>query len=114
MPLTAATQKLVLNYCDRDLPNPKWFADYFNFIDSEPLKQRLASEFYSARYVYKLGEGLAVGGERLQAHVKFQIVQYASIYEAIIIHLLWSKFAGHDAVVGMEYHDTYKLEHSAT
>ena len=71
MPIRQDVQKEILDYCDQHLPNDKWFLQQFDFIDDEGLQARLAVEFYAARYVYKLGEALAVGGSRLHAHCKF-------------------------------------------
>lgn len=109
MPLHVKDQNLVLEYCDRDLPSRSWFETEFDFIEDDQLREKLISEFYSARYIYKLGEALAVKDQKLGAHIKFQIVQYASIYEAIIVYLLWRKFSSHEAVVEMEYHDALRL-----
>jgi len=108
MPIRQDVQKEILDYCDQHLPNDKWFLQQFDFIDDEGLQARLAVEFYAARYVYKLGEALAVGGSRLHAHCKFQIVQYASIYEGVIVHLLWGPFANDPTVTAMENHTTLR------
>lgn len=109
MPLDAAQQTSILDYCDKHLPNPKWFSDEFDFIEDQSLRDRLAQEFYAARYVYKLGEALSVKDDRLHAHVKFQIVQYASIYEAVIVYLLWSKFSDHAALTSIQFHEALKV-----
>jgi len=55
-----------------------------------------------------LGEALNVDSEKLHAHVKFQIVQYASIYEAVIVHFLWTKYKEHDAVTSIEINNTFR------
>src|SRR5262249_48557358 len=86
----------------------KWFNDQFDFIPDTALRDRLGLEFYSARYLYKLGEALAVTEERTHAHAKFQITQYASIYEAVIVDLLWNKYATHPAVVDIDTHSTFR------
>jgi hypothetical protein len=95
-------------YCKRDLPDLPWFLEEFDFIDQPTLRTRLARAFYAARYIYKLMEALRVTGDELHAHIKFQIIQYASIYEAIISHLLWNKFRDHDRVKTLETHKSYK------
>jgi hypothetical protein len=101
-------QQKVLDYCDQHLAKRGWFYQQFDFIEDKALAKRLALEFYSARYIYKLGEALAVRGERMHAHNKFQIMQYASIYEAIITHLLWTKYADTEPVKRISNHQTYK------
>lgn len=108
MPLDHDLRTEILAYCARDLPEESWFYDEFDFIEDIELRKRLAQEFYVARYIYKLGEALLVDGDRLHAHVKFQIVQYASIYEAIIVHLLWGKFSEHSVLAEIQYHETFK------
>ena len=108
MPLDKQVSELILEYCDRDLPSDEYVSKMFAFIDDEKLRSRVQMEFYAARYVYKLGEALNVAEDRLHAHVKFQIVQYASIYEAIIVYFLWEKFSDHPAVTDIEFHDTFK------
>ena len=40
--------------------------------------------------------------------MKFQVMQYASIYEAVITHLLWNKFKDHKEVVALQTHKAYK------
>lgn len=109
MAMKPEEQQKVLDYCDLHLAKRDWFDQQFDFIEDKALATRLALEFYSARYIYKLGEALAVRGEKMHAHNKFQIMQYASIYEAIITHLLWTKYADTDAVKRISHHQTYKL-----
>lgn len=108
MPLEKALRNTVLDYCDRDLPPDTHVAALFDFIDDEKLRERVEAEFKAARYIYKLGEALNASDERLHAHVKFQIVQYAGIYEAIIVNLLWGRYAGTSQVMDIEYHNTLR------
>jgi hypothetical protein len=108
MPLKEALRKEILTYCDRDLPPKNDVGEMFDFITEEKLRNRIEAEFHAARYIYKLGEALAVKDERLHAHVKFQIVQYAGIYEAVIVHLLWSNFRDRPEVIAIEFHQALK------
>jgi hypothetical protein len=108
MALAESLREEVLAYCDRDLPPHETVAAMFDFIHDGKLRERIEAEFRAARYIYKLGEALAVSEERLHAHVKFQIVQYAGIYEAIIVHLLWDTFADRDEVTNLEFHDVFR------
>jgi len=102
MPIDNKLKKTILDYCDRDLPTDSEVKKLFDFVDDDRLKDRLDLEYYAARYVYKLGEALAVEEARLHAHVKFQIVQYAGIYEALIVWMLWKKFNGHKSVESIQ------------
>lgn len=108
MPLKTETITEVLDYCHRDLRPRDWYKGVFNFITDQDLKERLALEYYSARYIYKLGEALHVDGEMLYSHAKYQIMQYASIYEGVIVYLLWNNYAQHPALADIEWHTTYR------
>jgi hypothetical protein len=108
VPLTQSVRERVLAYCERDLASDANVAAMFDFVDDDKLRERVQSEFQAARYIYKLGEALAASDGRLHAHVKFQIVQFAAIYEVLIVHFLWEKFGGHDVVHELEYHSTYR------
>lgn len=107
MPIKKEIRDEILLYCDSHLP--KDTAKMFDFIEDESLKNTIVLEFEAARYVYKLGEALQANSGRQHAHVKFQIVQYAGIYEAIIVYLLWEKFQSNMAVQRIESHLTYKI-----
>ncbi len=106
MPIEKQIREKILSYCENHLP--KNSGEMFDFIDDTELKNKIILEFDSARYIYKMGEALQVDSYRRHAHVKFQIVQYAGIYEAIIVHLLWNNFKKHPEVRNIETHTTYK------
>lgn len=109
MPLENQDITKVLDYCKRDLPQDyNFFLNTFDFIHIKELQEQLAQEFYAARYIYKLMEALNLSGHELYAHVKFQIIQYASIYEAVICYLLWNKFDNHPELTNIEYHKEYR------
>jgi hypothetical protein len=109
MPLSPEVRSLVSEYCKRDLPGDmQWHIDQFGFIADAELRTRLGRAFYSARYIAKLYEGLwATGGDE-HAFLKFQIIQYASIYEAVISNLLWGRYAGNPEVLKLQTHKAYK------
>lgn len=69
--------------------------EFFSFLTDDPdLRQRLGEEYYSARYIYKLLEGLRIeDGWARRAQVQLQVQQYASIYEACLHHLLFVQCA---------------------
>jgi len=109
MPLPDATREEVLNYCKRDLPNDfEWYRNEFDFVLENDLREELAKAFYSSRYIYKLMEGLAIVGNELHAHLKFQIMQYASIYEAVINYLLLTRYKEHASVQAIQIHKAYR------
>ena len=105
MPLETKTIDEVLNYCKRDLPQDhNWYINEFYFIKDQALQESLAREFYTARYIYKLMEALFLEDFELHAHLKFQIIQYASIYEAVINYLLLNNFKEDENVKKISTH----------
>lgn len=109
MPLNESIRNTIHDYCIRDLPGDiQWHIDQFKFIDDVELKNRLGRAYYSARYTYKLMEATFVQGDEQHPFVKFQIMQYASIYEAVITNLLWGRFSAHPEVIQLQIHKAYK------
>lgn len=109
MPIEESLREQIQTYCKRDLPGDmQWHVDQFGFVLDAELKKRLGRAFYSARYVGKLMEALLAAGDELHPFVKFQIMQYASIYEAVISYLLWTKYAEHNEVKLLQTHKAYK------
>lgn len=93
----------VVNYCNKDLVpdadydaeeqfESEWFENYFDFLGDENLKKHLGTAFYQARFMYKLMSALRLPKAKHQGIVKFQIIQYASIYEAILDYILKRDF----------------------
>lgn len=96
MPLPTKTQNEVVDYVLRDLvPDAsnsqtpfKWFVSQFGFILDTNLKNKLGEAFYQARLMEKVREALGLKEGFNHAFVQFQILQYASIYEAVIDYKL--------------------------
>jgi hypothetical protein len=97
------TREIVVSYCNNFIvpdnnyiDNPTkththpidWFKDYFDFIGDTALKTHLAEAYYQARFIYKIMQGLQLTSFKRNAFVKFQIQQYASIYEALLDFIL--------------------------
>lgn len=109
MPLEEKLRNEIDVYCKKDLPGDiDWFIGQFSFIDDIELKSRLGKAYYSARYMSKVMEALHVSGDEMHPFIKFQIIQYASIYEAVITYLLWDKFKEHPEVKLLQTHKAYK------
>jgi hypothetical protein len=66
--------------------------NFFAFLSDDPqLMARVGEEYFSARYLYKLWEGLQVEEDwARRAQIQLQVQQYASIYEACIHHLIFT------------------------
>ncbi len=109
MPLPDDVRATIAAYCKKDLPGDlQWHVDQFSFIKDSELQRRLGRAFYSARYMSKLMEATLAQGDEVHAFVKFQITQYASIYEAVISHLLWGRYKAHPEVIALQTHKAYK------
>lgn len=95
MPLQEPIRSNADEYARNDLPGDlSWHVNYFDFISDSELRHRIGQEFYAARYLYKLWEGLRINEPwATQAQVQLQVQQYASIYEAAIHHLLFVEAA---------------------
>lgn len=109
MPLEESLRISIRDYCKQDLQGGlQWHIDQFPFINDIELQKRLGRAYYCSRYVGKLMEALLADGDEIHPFIKFQIMQYASIYEAVINHLLWGRYADHIAVQALETHKTYR------
>lgn len=98
MPFDPHIRDVIDSYARGDLRSRQWHTEYFDFVEDSALRERLGEEFYTARYLYKVLEGLAAEGELQIAQVRLQVLQYASIYEATIHYLLFGALADHSAV----------------
>ena len=96
MPLDEPTRAAATSYARNDLPgNVIWHVDFLDFVSDLGLRERIGQEFYAARYLYKIWEGLRVDEHwATQAQIQLQVQQYASIYEAALHHLLFVEAAG--------------------
>lgn len=93
MAFTEETKSVIEGYINGHLADWDWHKDRFGFITDDVLRDRLADEFISTRYVYKLLEGMSVDSWLLRAQIRLQILSYASIYEAVIHHVLFEDLA---------------------
>lgn len=103
MPLDNSLIRTISEYYHRDIGTYSSYLQRFDFIDDQSLRERLAQEFYIARYAAKMQEALAFDENsfELLGHLKFQIIQYAGIYEAVISYLLMNKFPTHPSVLNL-------------
>ena len=103
MALTNQERSRVINCCNRDIvPDPNfnrddqyisdWFVEYFSYTNNQSLKKQLGEAFYQARFNYKMMNVLQLPLYKQRGIVKFQIIQYASICEAILDYTITSFF----------------------
>lgn len=95
-------------YVGAHIADEAWHVAYFDFIGEPRLAKRLGEEFNSIRYVYKLLEGLEADGWLLRAQIRMQVLSYASIYEAVIHHILFDVLADKPQVVALTEFPTKK------
>lgn len=93
MAFNESVRQAVEQYVEKHLPDEQFYQLYFWFISDESLKIRLEEEFRSARHIYKILEGMQAKDWLLIAQVKVQILLYASIYEAVLHHVLLQEYA---------------------
>lgn len=105
MPLDAKIQQQVLDYVKVHIADEQWHKDFFDFLDDAELEQRLAEEFQSARFIYKLLEGIGADEWLLRAQVRIQVLSYASIYEATLHHLLFTEFPNSAPVLSLLFQE---------
>lgn len=98
MPLAQQTRQQVIDYCEKHIEPEQSVLGSYWYIADLLLRDEVVREHLAARYMYKLGQAIHTTDARLRSHYKFQIVQYASIYEAIVDYLLWRIFSDHPAV----------------
>lgn len=108
MAFTDPIRQAVVDYVERDLPSDDFYENYFWFISDASLRDRLEDEFRSARYIYKLLEGLQAKDWLLIAQVRVQILLYASIYEAVLHHVLLTEYAASSEVATLTSYEHRK------
>lgn len=76
---------MVADFSRSELKDPDQLAaDEFAHVSDLQLRKALAQVFYGARWIYKLGLTLYVRDVERAAHVRAQIVDYASVCEALL------------------------------
>ncbi len=60
----------------------------FDHVADASLRRELAQVLYGARWIYKLGLALLTKDEERAAHVRAQIVDYASVCEALLSYCI--------------------------
>ncbi len=111
MPFDPEVGMAVDQYAMADLPGGiEWHVEFFDFLgDDSVLQQRLGQEFFAARYMYKVLEGMRSQAEWAKdMQVRHQVLQYASIYEAALHHLLLNTLSDTAPVRGLRYKQQLK------
>ena len=110
MSFDPAIKEVIYSYVRAHLPDDTWYDQYFDFVTDAELRVRLAEEFKAARAVYKLFRGIDAQDWLQRAQVRIQILQYASIYEAVIHHILFDRLGTSDEVRRLvEFHRLVRI-----
>lgn len=108
MAFDAETKNTINAYISAHVADEAWHVAYFDFIANAALAQRLGEEFISTRYIYKLLEGLEANDWMLRSQIRLQVLSYASIYEAVLHHLLFDCLGTEPQVVALTEFPTKK------
>lgn len=109
MPLDPETIRNITAYYRKNLGHYGQFIEKFDMIVDKKLQRRLAQEYYMARYIAGIQSAMNFNENsfELLAHLKFQIVQYAGIYEAVISNVLIKKFGNDEMVLKLQKSEFY-------
>lgn len=90
-----------------DLKSPDELeADEFSHVSDATLRRRLSEVFYGVRWIYKLGLALLTKDAERAAHIRAQIVDYASVSEGLLAHCLAHAIRnGHTVGTGYMFND---------
>ena len=108
MAFDADTKDKVSRYINAHLGDESWHLAYFDFLTDKALAQRLGEEFISTRHTYKYFEGMGAQGWLQRAQVRLQVLCYASIYEAVLHHVLFDDLADNPNVIALTEFPTKK------
>jgi hypothetical protein len=101
MAFEAVIKDQITAYMGAHVADQAWHIAYFNFVAQPTLAKRLGEEFISTRYIYKLLEGLVADEWLLRAQIRLQVMSYASIYEAVIHHVLFDMLSAEASVIAL-------------
>lgn len=111
MPLSPKLIRTITGYYRKKLGYYTDFIGKFDFVDDKNFRERLAQEYYVARYIALMQDAMNFdeNSYELLGHLKFQIVQYAGIYEAVISYLFKNNFCEDLRVQNLGKKKEYKL-----
>jgi hypothetical protein len=79
----------VSRFAQRDIDDVNTLAaNEFSHVSDPDLKQALAETLYGTRWLYKLGLALLADNHERFAHVRAQIIDYASVAEALLADII--------------------------
>ncbi len=91
MPISKEIRDAALGYVDAHLIDEVHIRNGFSFIHDKDLVDLIVLELRSARYVYRLMEMLDLRDIFAHPFCKFQIIQFAGVFEAAIDYLIFDR-----------------------
>jgi hypothetical protein len=80
-------------FAKRDIKEPAALeADEFAHVADDEMRKALAETLYGTRWLYKLGLALLANNQEQFAHVRAQIIDYASIAEALLADAIFQAY----------------------
>ncbi|MBA1254776.1 hypothetical protein G7021_19160 [Pseudomonas carnis] len=79
----------VARFAKKEIGTPEQLEEQdFKHVADNELRKALAETLYGARWLYKLGLALLANGDEQSAHVRVQVIDYASICEALLADMI--------------------------
>ena len=90
-------------FAKKDIKSTTAFAnDEFSHVQNPDLRTALSETLYGARWLYKLGLALLATDKEQYAHVRAQIIDYASICEALLADIISQGYSA-NTLLGSQY-----------
>ena len=85
----AAVIEALTEFARTGIPDPtKMDANWFEHIQDKTVREAVCDTFYGARWHYKIGLALLVDKKEQYAHVRAQVIDYASICETLLVEMI--------------------------
>jgi hypothetical protein len=85
----AAVIQALTEFARTGIPDPaKIDATWFEHIHDKTVREAVCDTFYGARWHYKIGLALLVEKKEQYAHVRAQVIDYASICETLLVEMI--------------------------
>ncbi|MFM5646351.1 hypothetical protein [Aeromonas caviae] len=85
----AAVIQALTEFARTGIPDPaNMDAKWFEHIQDKTVREAVCDTFYGARWHYKIGLALLVEKKEQYAHVRAQVIDYASICETLLVEMI--------------------------
>ncbi|MGE1530700.1 hypothetical protein [Pseudomonas putida] len=78
-----------LDFAKSKIPDPDQLdAKWFDHIQEKNIREALVDTYYGSRWMYRIGLGLLVKDRERLAHIRAQVIDYASICETLLSEMI--------------------------